>query len=160
MRWHCSWTITRTWAARRGPAQIAEDTGHARADRFGVRQVELCHDPGGRVYCLLDGPDEDAIRQHHAALGVPCGEVYTRSTASPGQDEPNSRGQGARMSIHEYLLKARQDDAVRAGERDRQLLEARRARMARRQRPDPAAPVAAIAPVRRLARLLFHRATA
>ena len=34
------------------------------------------------------------------------------------------------MSIHEYLLKARQDDAVRAGERDRRLLEARRARMA------------------------------
>jgi hypothetical protein len=64
------------------------------------------------------------------------------------------------MSIHEYLLKARQDDAVRAGERDRQLLEARRARMARRQRPEPPAPAAAIAPVRRLARLLFHRATA
>ena len=64
------------------------------------------------------------------------------------------------MRIHEYLLKAHQDDAVRAGERDRQLLEARRARMARRQRPDPAAPAAAIAPVRRLARLLFHRATA
>ena len=31
------------------------------------------------------------------------------------------------MSIHEYLLKARQDDAVQAGKRDRQLLEARRA---------------------------------
>jgi hypothetical protein len=60
------------------------------------------------------------------------------------------------MSIHEYLLKACQDDAVRAG----QLLEARRTGMARRQRPDPAAPTAGIAPVRRLARLLFHRATA
>ena len=58
------------------------------------------------------------------------------------------------MIIHEYLLKARQDDAVRAGERDRQLLDTRRAGMARRQRPDPAAPAAATAPVRRLARLL------
>ncbi len=29
------------------------------------------------------------------------------------------------MSTHEYLLRACQDDAVRAGERDRQLLEAR-----------------------------------
>jgi Protein of unknown function (DUF4242) len=56
-------------------AQIAEDARHARADRFGVRQVELYHNPGGKVYCLLDGPDEDAIRQHHAALSVPCGEV-------------------------------------------------------------------------------------
>lgn len=64
------------------------------------------------------------------------------------------------MSIHEYLLKAGQDDAVRAGERDRQLLEARRARTARRQHPAPAAPAAAIAPVRRLARLLFRHATA
>lgn len=57
-------------------AQIAEDTRHARTDRFGVRQVELYHNPGGKVYCLLDGPGEEAIRQHHAALGVPCGEVH------------------------------------------------------------------------------------
>ena len=64
------------------------------------------------------------------------------------------------MSIHEDLLRARKDDAVRAGERDRQLLQARRARMARRQRPEHAAPAAGIAPVRRLARLLFSRATA
>ena len=64
------------------------------------------------------------------------------------------------MSIHKYLLKACQDDAVRAGERDRQLLEARRARTARRQHPAPAAPAATIAPVRRLARLMFRRVTA
>jgi hypothetical protein len=31
------------------------------------------------------------------------------------------------MTIHEYLMQARQDDARRAGERDRLLLEARRA---------------------------------
>lgn len=40
--------------------QIAED---ARADRFGVRQPELYHNPRRTVYnCLLEGPDEDAIR--------------------------------------------------------------------------------------------------
>jgi hypothetical protein len=44
------------------------------------------------------------------------------------------------MSIHEYLMKAVQDDARRAGERDRLLREARRARRARRQRLVPAAP--------------------
>ena len=43
-------------------AQIAEDARHARADRFGVRQVELYHNPDGKVYCLLEGPDEDASR--------------------------------------------------------------------------------------------------
>jgi len=57
-------------------AQIADDTHHARADQFGVRQVELYHNGDGKVYCLLDGPDADAIRQHHAALGVPCGDVH------------------------------------------------------------------------------------
>jgi hypothetical protein len=41
-----------------------------------VRQIELYHNAGGKVYCLLDGPDEEAIRQHHAALGVPGGDVH------------------------------------------------------------------------------------
>ena len=44
------------------------------------------------------------------------------------------------MTIYEYLMKAVQDDARRAGERDRLLLEARRARRARRQRLVSAAP--------------------
>jgi hypothetical protein len=44
------------------------------------------------------------------------------------------------MTIHEYLMKAIQDDARRAGGRDRLLLEARQARRARRQRLVPAAP--------------------
>jgi hypothetical protein len=44
------------------------------------------------------------------------------------------------MTIHEYLMKAIQDDARRASERHRLLLEARRARRARRQRLVPAAP--------------------
>ena len=57
-------------------AQIAEDTRAARADQFGVRQVELYHNADGKVYCLLEGPDERAIRRHHAALGVPCGDVH------------------------------------------------------------------------------------
>jgi len=57
-------------------AQIADDTRHGRADEFGVRQVELFHNPAGQVYCLLDGPDEDAVRKHHAALGVDCGVVH------------------------------------------------------------------------------------
>ena len=44
------------------------------------------------------------------------------------------------MTISEYLMKAVQDDARRAGERDRLLLEARRARRARRRRRVPAVP--------------------
>lgn len=55
---------------------IAEGTRNGTADEFGVRQVELFHNADGKVYCLLEGPDEDAIRRHHAALNVPCGDVH------------------------------------------------------------------------------------
>jgi hypothetical protein len=56
-------------------AKLAEDARNETADQFGVRQVELFHNPAGNVYCLLDGPDEEAIRQHHAAHGVPCAAI-------------------------------------------------------------------------------------
>jgi Protein of unknown function (DUF4242) len=56
--------------------QIAQDTKDGAADQFGVRQLELYHNPDGKVYCLLEGPDEEAIRNHHAALGVPCAQVH------------------------------------------------------------------------------------
>ena len=56
--------------------QIAEGTREGTADQFGVRQIELYHNADGKVYCLLEGPDEDAIRKHHEALGVPCSEVH------------------------------------------------------------------------------------
>lgn len=55
---------------------IARRTRDGATDEFGVRQVELFHNEDGRVYCLLEGPDEDAIRKHHEALNVPCGEVH------------------------------------------------------------------------------------
>lgn len=56
--------------------QIRQETKDAKADEFGVRQVELFHNSDGKVYCLLDAPDADAVRHHHEALGVPCGDVH------------------------------------------------------------------------------------
>ena len=56
--------------------QIAQDTKDKRADEFGVRQVELFHNTDGKVYCLLEAPDAEAVRKHHEALGVPCGDVH------------------------------------------------------------------------------------
>jgi hypothetical protein len=50
--------------------QIAQGTRDGATDEFGVQQVELYHNPDGKVYCLLEGPDEDAIRKHHEALDV------------------------------------------------------------------------------------------
>jgi hypothetical protein len=57
-------------------AQITDDARAERADAFGVRQVELYHNADGQVYCLLEAPDEEAVRKHHDALGVDCGAVH------------------------------------------------------------------------------------
>ncbi len=54
--------------------------GKNKADEFGVRQVELFHNPDGKVYCLLEAPDEEAVRKHHAALDVDCGDVHQVSS--------------------------------------------------------------------------------
>jgi hypothetical protein len=54
-------------------------------------------------------------------------------------------------TISEYVIKAREGDARRAGERDRLLLEVRRTRMTMHRRPSP---------VVRLTNLLFRRARA
>ncbi len=56
--------------------QIGEGTRNGDKDEFGVQQIELFHNADGKVYCLLDAPDEDAVRKHHAALDVPCGAVH------------------------------------------------------------------------------------
>jgi hypothetical protein len=59
------------------------------------------------------------------------------------------------MTIREYLVQARKDDARRAGEQDRLLLEARRASAMRRLRSNPA-----VVPVKRLVRLVLRRSAA
>ena len=55
---------------------IAAGARAGEKDQFGVSQIELYHNPEGKVYCLLDAPDAQAVRDHHAALGVDCGEVH------------------------------------------------------------------------------------
>lgn len=57
-------------------SQITQDTKDEKTDEFGVRQIELFHNSEGQVYCLLEAPDADAVRSHHAAIGVPCGDVH------------------------------------------------------------------------------------
>ena len=57
-------------------AQITQETKDGKVDQFGVRQVELFHNAAGHVYCLLEAPDAEAVRSHHAAIGVPCGDVH------------------------------------------------------------------------------------
>jgi hypothetical protein len=56
--------------------QITQETKDRKSDEFGVRQVELFHNADGKVYCLTEAPDAEAVRSHHAALGLTCGEVH------------------------------------------------------------------------------------
>ena len=56
--------------------QIASRTRAGAAGEFGVRQIERYRNADGKVSCLLEGPDEEAIRKHHQALSVPCGDVH------------------------------------------------------------------------------------
>lgn len=56
--------------------QITKDARDHNADEFGVRQIDLFHNADGKVYCLLEAPDADAVRNHHTALGLACGEVH------------------------------------------------------------------------------------
>ena len=56
--------------------QIAQAAREGATDEFGVRQIELYHNADGKVYCLLEGPDEEAIRQHHEVIGLSCGDIH------------------------------------------------------------------------------------
>jgi hypothetical protein len=56
-------------------AQLAQDTRNARADQFGRAPDRAVPQRRRQGVLLLDGPDEEAIRQHHAASRVPCGDV-------------------------------------------------------------------------------------
>jgi hypothetical protein len=56
--------------------RLAYATRAGTSDEFGVRQVDAFFNPEGKVYCLLEAPDEEAVRRYHTALGVECGDVH------------------------------------------------------------------------------------
>jgi Protein of unknown function (DUF4242) len=59
---------------------ISASTREGDTDKHGVRQVDLFYNGEGKVYCLLEAPDEDAVRRHHADLDLSCGEVHPVSS--------------------------------------------------------------------------------
>ncbi|MDP6549271.1 MAG: DUF4242 domain-containing protein, partial [Dehalococcoidia bacterium] len=56
--------------------QLRKEATEKQADRFGVTQLELYYNQDGLVYCLLDAPNEQAVRDHHQEVGVACGDVH------------------------------------------------------------------------------------
>lgn len=57
-------------------AGIKADADAGQRDKFGVLQHALFYNPEGHVVCILDAPNPDAVRDHHTALGVSCGDVH------------------------------------------------------------------------------------
>ena len=54
-------------------ARLRRETVDGTRDQFGVRQLELFYSPrASGVYCLLEAPDEVAVRNHHNGH---CNEV-------------------------------------------------------------------------------------
>ncbi len=49
----------------------------------GVRPVDYCLGAGGRITCIVEAPDAEAVRQFHAARGLPC--RYVRQVALPNK---------------------------------------------------------------------------
>ena len=60
---HPNWQVKPETVAR-----LREAARTGQVDEFGVRQLEFFYSPDGKgAYCLLEGPDEEAVRKHHSA---------------------------------------------------------------------------------------------
>jgi hypothetical protein len=56
--------------------QIAARTQAGATDEFGGRQIQLYHNAGGKVYCLLQGPDRRRSANITRRGASPCGDVH------------------------------------------------------------------------------------
>src|SRR5262249_46393237 len=136
-------------------------TGRARAPSSSTTLVRGLSGAGagpastGPVSAARSGEPRSGIRASARGTGGPAVlPMYHGATFVPVTVRPKpaamaggNRYGGKVMIIHQYVSKAVQDDARRAGERDRLLLEARRVRMPGRERAVP------VARMQRMARL-------
>ncbi|MGA8302260.1 MAG: nickel-binding protein [Thermoplasmata archaeon] len=50
---------------------------HAPVDEFGVTHHDILFNQAeNRVYCVLNAPNADAVRKHHAEVGLKCDWVH------------------------------------------------------------------------------------
>jgi hypothetical protein len=46
-----------------------------RVDRYGVRPLDHFFDGRGRIHCIVEAPDEAAVRRNHASVGLGSGPL-------------------------------------------------------------------------------------
>ena len=52
-------------------AEILHKLQHAPKDEFGVVHSDILYNKEeDKLYCVLEAPDEEAVRKHHAAAGI------------------------------------------------------------------------------------------
>ena len=54
-------------------AKTLRELQHAPKDEFGVTHHDILFtEDGNKVFCVLNAPDEDAVRKHHEKAGIEC----------------------------------------------------------------------------------------
>jgi len=57
---------------------------HAPVDEFGVTHHDiLFNQADNRIYCVLNAPDAEAVRKHHAHFGIKCDWVHEVDSTRP-----------------------------------------------------------------------------
>jgi hypothetical protein len=63
---HPNWQVNAQSVER-----LREAARTGQVDEFGVRQLEFFYNPDGKgAYCVLEAPDEEAVRKHHRGRDV------------------------------------------------------------------------------------------
>lgn len=61
--------------------ELQERVRSREPDEHGVVDPGIIFDrDADRMYCILDAPDEDAVRRHHQDVGVPLETVHRADT--------------------------------------------------------------------------------
>lgn len=60
--------------------QLADTAKSAKHNEFGVRVLNIFHNPDGKVYCFLEAPSVEAVHKYHEVMGVDCGDVHKVDT--------------------------------------------------------------------------------
>jgi len=54
-------------------AEQLNNLQHQPRDEFGVSHRDILYsEPDDKIFCILDAPNAEAVRKHHAKAGITC----------------------------------------------------------------------------------------
>ena len=58
-------------------AQQLCEAQNAPADEFGVTHHDIFYsEEDNRIWCVLDAPSKEAVKKHHAKVGISCHSIH------------------------------------------------------------------------------------